>query len=233
MLLEVLDMSDRTREYYRGYYREVRGPKMAASKAVAAATCQICGDEWAATQAGWAPLGPHAISVCFTCDTKLSKWGKEREMARRQIEAACQVCYVGPAITIHESSQYRCCLTCSAWLSEGEAEGIQRWKPVEGDPWDTDEKLGHIFETGQGAVLHGEPDPAFEEPGIQALCGILSPPGPRKGFMDMPPALRRFGLCVACLKACPDPAHLFNPRHQYFAYVVPISQEIAPAVGTS
>ena len=43
-------------------------------------------------------------------------------------QAACQVCYVDPAITIHESSQLRCCLSigCSDyldWLSEEEAEG--------------------------------------------------------------------------------------------------------------
>ena len=39
-------------------------------------------------------------------------------MARRKWEAACEVCHVDPAITIHESSQLRCCLTCSALLSE-------------------------------------------------------------------------------------------------------------------
>ena len=151
------------------------------------------------------------------------------------MEALCQVCYVEPAISLHESSLLRCCCGCSAWLSEGESEGSQRWKPAEGDPWDTDEKLGHLFETGQGAVLHGEPDPASfaDIPGIQALCGILSPPGPRKGDMETPAALRRFGLCVACLQACPDPAGIAHRDRNYFAYVVPTSQEIAPAVGTS
>ena len=83
--------------------------------------------------------------------------------------------------------------------------------------------------------MHGEPDPASfaDIPGIQALCGILSPPGPRKGDMETPAALRRFGLCVACLQACPDPAGIAHRDRNYFAYVVPTSQEIAPAVGTS
>ena len=51
--------------------------------------------------------------------------------------------------------------------------------------------------------------------------------------MIRPAALRRWGLCVACLKACPDPAGIAHRDRNYFAYVVPTSQEIAPAVGTS
>ena len=118
---------------------------------------------------------------------------------------------------------------------KGRAEGSQRWEPAEGNPWDADGKLGHLFEEGQGDVLYGEPDPASfaDIPGIQALCGILSPSGPRRHDMTMPPALRRWGLCVACLQACPDPAGIAHRDRNYFAYVVPTSQEIAPAVGTS
>ena len=113
------------------------------------------------------------------------------------MEALCQVCYIEPAITIHEASQLRCCCGCSAWLSEGEAEGSQRWKEVKGYPWDTDEKLGHLFETGAQFDL---------PPAVASLCGVKAPVWPIGLAMDMPPALRRFGLCVACLKACPDPA---------------------------
>ena len=156
-------------------------------------------------------------------------------MAKREMEALCKVCYVEPSIGLHEASSLRCCVGCLVWLSEGEAEGSQRWKPAEADPWDTDEKLGHIFEKGQDDVLYGEPDPASfaDLPGIQALCGILSPPGPPKGDMKTPPALRRWGLCVACLQACPDPAGLADRDKNYFAYVIPVAQEIALAVETS
>ena len=114
-------------------------------------------------------------------------------------------------------------LTCIAWLSEGEAEGSRRWEPAKADPWDEDGKLGHLFENGQGGVLYGEPDPASfaDIPGIQALCGILSPSGPRRYDMTMPQALRTWGLCVACLQACPDPAGLAWKDRNYFAYVVP------------
>ena len=92
---------------------------------MAKATCQICGDEWANTQAGWNA----EIFACDNCAGKLSNWDREKEMSRRQAEAACQVCYVDPAESaIHESSQLRCCLTCSALLSEEEAEGSQRWE---------------------------------------------------------------------------------------------------------
>ena len=213
-------MSERERKYHRDYYHNVRHPKDKAFKAVAASLCLICGDDWASTQAGWNA----EIFVCLTCDRKLSNWDREKEMARRKIEALCQVCYIEPADSLHEASQLRCCLTCSAWLSEGEAEGSQRWKPAKADPWDEGGKLGHIFEGG--TEFH-------EPPAVASLCGVKAPIRALRGDMTMPAALKRWGLCVACLKACPDAAHLFHPRHAYFAYVVPTSQEIAPAVGTS
>ena len=120
-----------------------------------------------------------------------------------------------PAITIHESSQFRCCLTCSAWLSEEEeAEGSQRWKPANADPWDADGKLGHLFEK-VGLQFHEPPAQTA------SLCGVKAPVWPIAMDMTTPSALKRFGLCVACFQACPDPAHLFNPRHAYLAYVVP------------
>ena len=96
-----MDVKEYQKEYQRHYYRDVRGPKTAANKAVAAATCEICGDEWANTHAGWNA----AIFVCNTCDGKLSNWDREKEMARRKMEALCQVCYVEPAISLHEASQ--------------------------------------------------------------------------------------------------------------------------------
>ena len=59
--------------------------------------------------------------------------------------------------------------------------------------------------------------------------------GPADYDMTMPPALRRWGLCVACLSLCPDPAGIAHRDRHYFAYVIPVgqAQEIAPAVGTS
>ena len=214
-----MDMSDR-REYDRHYYHSVRQPKNAASKAVAAAICQLCGDDWANTHVGW----NSEIFVCGNCDRKLSNWDREKEMARRKMEALCQVCYIEPAESLHEASQLRCCCGCSAWLSEGEAEGSQRWKPAE-NPWDADVKLGHLFE---------KLGLRFDLPPAQtALCGVKAPVWDIMIDMTMPAALRRWGLCVACLKACPDPAGIAQRDRNYFAYVVPTSQEIAPAVGTS
>ena len=226
-------MAKNSKEYDHDYYHNVRQPKTAAFKAVAAALCPICGDDWALTHVGW----NDALFVCGNCANKLATWHREKELERRKMEALCQVCYIELAIGLHESSQLRCCCGCSVWLSEGEAEGNQRWKRAEGDPWDTDRKLGHIFEKGQGDVLYGEPDPASfaDIPGIQALCGILSPSGPMMLDMMTPAALKRWGICLACFKACPDSARLFDTRHAYFAYVIPVgqAQEIAPAVGTS
>ena len=216
-------MAKNSNEYDRNYYRDVKGPKTAASKAVAAATCEICGDDWANTQAGW----NDAIFACNNCAGKLANWDREKEMERRKMDALCQVCYIEPAESLHEASQLRCCCGCSAWLSEGEAEGSQRWKPANADPWDADVKLGHLFE-GLGRPFEG-PD------AIASLCGAKAPIEPLRMDMTMPAALRRWGLCVACLQACPDPVGLAWKDRNYHAYVIPVAQaqEIAPAVGTS
>ena len=216
-------MAKNSNEYDRNYYRDVKRPKTLANRAVDATACQICGDVWAEVYAGWNA----AIFVCLTCDGKLSNWDREKEMARRKMEALCQVCYVEPAISLHEASQLRCCCGCSAWLSEGEAEGSQRWEPAEGNPWDADGKLGHLFE--RAGIPFDGPD------AIASLCGAKAPIWPIMIDMIMPAALRRFGLCVACLQACPDPAGIAHRDRNYFAYVIPVgqAQEIAPAVGTS
>ena len=216
-------MAKNSNEYDRNYYRDVRQPKTAGFKAVAAATCPICGDEWASTHAGWA-----AIFVCNTCSAKLSNWEREKEMAKRKWEASCQVCGVEPAISLHEASQLRCCCGCSAWLSEGEADGSQRWEPAKANPWDEDGKLGHLFEK-VGAQFH-------EPPAVTSLCGVKAPIAPLAGDMMTPAALRRWGLCIACLSACPEPVGVSHwDRGNYFAYVIPVgqAQEIAPAVETS
>ena len=212
-----MDVREYQKEYHRHYYRDVRGPKDKANKALDAAVCQICGDEWASTHAGWNA----AIFVCVYCDNKLSKWDQEKE----EKATLCQVCHLEPVIGLHESSLLRCCCGCLVWLSEGEAEGCQRWKPAKDSPWDTDEKLGHLFESG--TQFH-------EPPAATALCGVKAPVWDIAIDMETPAAVRRWGLCVACVKACPEPVGISHwDRGDYFAYVVPTSQEIGPAVGTS
>ena len=214
-------MSEREREYNRNYHKNIRRPKTVASKVMAAAICQICGDQWADTYAGY----NSEIFICLTCDTQLSKWDREKEKARREMEPACQVCHVLPAISLHEASQLRCCFVCSDWLSEREAEGSRPWE-AKGDPWDADAGgmlVGHIFPSSGDR---------FDLYAVASLCGAKAPVWPIAMDMTMPAAVRRFGLCVACLQACPDPVGI-SRRHNYFAYVVPTFQEIAPAVGTS
>ena len=132
-----------------------------------------------------------------------------------------------PQSAIHEASQLRCCLTvaapgCRKGRPKG-ASGGNQLRPIRGT---TGGKLGHIFE--QGAQFH-------EPPAVASLCGVKAPVWPIAMDMTTPSALRRFGLCVACLKACPDPAHLFYPRHAYLAYVVPtdVLGRMNVAVGTS
>ena len=217
-------MSERERKYHRDYYHNVRHPKDKAFKAVAAASCQLCGDEWANTHVGWNA----EIFVCLTCDAKLSEWDREKEDREREWATRCQVCGEEPAVGVDESTQLRCCLSIGCidyldWLSEPTGEA-NPWG--EGDPWDTDEKLGHLFES-VGAQFH-------EPPAVASLCGVEAPIRAFRGDMTMPSALRRWGLCVACLQACPDPAGLAWKDRNYFAYVIPAqTQETAPAVGTS
>ena len=68
-------MSERERKYQQDYHKNIRRPKTLADRAVAKATCEICGDEWANTQAGW----NDAIFACDNCAGKLSNWDREKE----------------------------------------------------------------------------------------------------------------------------------------------------------
>ena len=176
-------MSERTdgvieaRPYHRNYYRDVRGPKTAALKAVAAAACEICGYGWAAMYGGYKA----AIFVCYRCCAKLIEWDHERE------RTLCQVCHAQPAISLHESTQLRCCFACKCSLPE-----------VDADPWDTDKKLGHIF---SNVDYQHESEVANT-----ALCGAKAPISPIRLDMTMPPALQEWGMCVPLSAGLPRSA---------------------------
>ena len=95
--------------------------------------------------------------------------------------------------------------------------------------WEGD-KVVHIVEKGQGDVLYGEPDPASfaDLPGIQALCGILSPSGPMMLDMMQPKELKKWPLCPACLQAYADPPGLTPLENNYFGYAIPTTAALAP-----
>ena len=90
------ELTERELQYNRDYHKNIRRPKTLANRAVAAATCEICGDEWANTHAGW----DDAVFVCGNCSNKLFNWDREKAMAKREakreMEALCQVCYIEP-----------------------------------------------------------------------------------------------------------------------------------------
>ena len=115
------ELTERELQYNRDYHKNIRRPKTLANRALAAATCEICGDEWANTHAGW----DDAVFVCGNCSNKLSNWDREKAMAKREMEGLCHVCYIEPSIGLHEASSLRCCVGCSARVSKEEAEGIQ------------------------------------------------------------------------------------------------------------
>ena len=206
-------MSERGREYYQNYYQNIRRPKAVAFKAVASATCQVCGDDWAIAHAGW----QEKIFVCGRCYSKLWEWERSESERKRELATLCQICQEKPAIGVDKSTQLRYCLSkdCIACL-------LEQYPVPTGaaNPWDADEKLGHIFE--YGAQFH-------EPPAVASLCGAKAPISPLAIDMLMPAALRRFGLCVACLQACPDPERLGDIRHSHFLYVVPTAQADAQA----
>ena len=191
---------------------------------MAAATCEICGDDWANTQAGW----NDAIFVCNNCAGKLSKWDREKEMAKREMDALCQNCYIEPSIGLHEASQFRCCVGCLVWLSEGEAEGSQgggnhlRIRGIQMESWVTSLKV-------LGAEFHEPPAVSF------SLRGKSSDPGSQNGYDYANSELRRWGLCVACLQCVPRPSRpcLEGSELLCLRDPGPDRQETAPAVGTS
>ena len=204
-------------QYQRDYYHAVRGPKTVALKKIRRQTCQVCGEAWGVVSGGWA----ETIFACESCAARLAQWDAERP------QDLCQVCVDVPAEGLDETTQLRCCMGCYPLLL-AEARSQLPTGEVQPDPWLDGEKLkGHIFEK-LGLPFEG-PD------AIASLCGAKAPIRPLRMDMTMPSALRRWGLCVACLQACPDPPGLAWKDRNYFAYVIPVgqAQEIAPAVGTS
>ena len=147
---------------------------------------------------------------------KLAKWDREKRNGKEAAwTALCQVCYVEPAVSLHESSLLRCCVAfASPGCRKGRTKGPSGGNQLTPDPWDEDVKLGHLFEKGQGGMW-ADPDPASfaDIPGIQALCGILkAPDGPLRGDMTDAGGVAdtRAYASLVC-KACPDPARLFHP----------------------
>ena len=202
-------------KYQYDYYHAVRGPKTAVLNKIKRQTCQVCGEAWGVVSGGWAGT----ILACEICAARLAQWAERPE-------DLCQVCADVPAEGLDETSQRRCCMGCYTLLL-AEARSKLPTGEVQPDPWLDGEKLkGHLFES-VGAEFH-------EPPAVASLCGARAPIRPLRMDMTMPSALRRWGLCVACLQACPDPAGLAWKDRNYFAYVIPAqTQETAPAVETS
>ena len=69
-------------------------------------------------------------------------------------------------------------------------------------------------------------------PGIQAICGILSPPGPMMLDMTGPKEMAKCPLCPACLHAYADPPGMTPLENHYFGYAIPTTPAPAPALET-
>ena len=155
---------------------------------------------------------------------------REAVRAKLAVDPVCQVCnwqfatvYWGPR-AIHS------CEDCATKLSEWD----MTWRPkaeaaakATHDLW-AGPKVVHIFEKGQGGVW-GELGELADIPGIQAICGILSPPGPMMLDMTGPKEMAKCPLCPACLQAYADPPGMTPLENHYFGYAIPTTPAPAPA----
>ena len=126
------------------------------------------------------------------------------------------------------------CEDCATKLSEWD----MTWRPkaeaaakATHDLW-AGPKVVHIFEKGQGGVW-GELGELADIPGIQAICGILSPPGPMMLDMTGPKEMAKCPLCPACLQAYADPPGMTPLENHYFGYAIPTTPAPAPPGRTS
>ena len=161
---------------------------------------------------------------------------REAVRAKLAVDPVCQVCNWKFATVYWGPRSIYSCEDCATKLSEWD----RTWRPkaeaaakATHDLW-AGPKVVHIFEKGQGDVLYGEPDPASfaDIPGIQALCGILSPPGPMMLDMMQPKELKKWPLCPACLQAYADPPGLTPLENHYFGYAIPTTAAADPALET-
>ena len=154
---------------------------------------------------------------------------REAVRAKLAVDPVCQVCnwqfatvYWGPR-AIHS------CEDCATKLSEWD----MTWRPkaeaaakATHDLW-AGPKVVHIFEKGQGGVW-GELGELADIPGIQAICGILSPPGPMMLDMTGPKEMAKCPLCPACLQAYADPPGMTPLENHYFGYAIPTPAPAPP-----
>ena len=140
--------------------------------------------------------------------------------------ALCWICDLAPGTAYWGLRDIHCCDPCLAKLVEAHtaqadiAQGVQRYIDDQGDSWEG-QKVVHIIEKGQGGVW-GELGEMADIPGIQALCGMLSPPGPMRFDMLQPKELKKWPLCPACIQAYADPAGLAKTENHHFGYAIPV-----------
>ena len=153
-------------------------------------------------------------------------------IARKDLESPlCGVCVVVPWAGHWGPLEIPACDACLGALANAQKAqqshvlDLQRGSDAldQADAWEGD-KVVHIFEKRQGGVW-GE---LADIPGIQAICGILSPPGPIMLDMLQPKELKRWPLCPACLETYSDPPDLAENENNHFGYAIPTTAALAP-----
>ena len=97
------------------------------------------------------------------------------------------------------------------------------------DAWEGD-KVVHIVEKGQGGVWGelGELGELAEIPGVQALCRVVSPPGPLRLDMLQPKELKQWPLCPACIAIYAGPPGLAENENHHCGYAIPTTAALSP-----
>ena len=159
-------------------------------------------------------------------------------IARKDLESPlCGVCVVVPWAGHWGPLEIPACDACLGALANAQKAqqshvlDLQRGADAldQDYAWEGD-KVVHIVEKGQGGVWGelGELGELAEIPGVQALCGILSPPGPMRFDMLQPKELKRWPLCPACLETYSDPPDLAENENNHFGYAIPTTAALAP-----
>ena len=155
-------------------------------------------------------------------------------IARKDLEGGlCGVCVLVPSAGHWGPLAIPACDLClgamaNAEMAQQHVLDLQRGSDAldQDYAWEGD-KVVHIVEKGQGGVW-GELGELVGLPGVQALCRVVSPPGPMRFDMLQPKELKKWPLCPACLAIYADPPGLEANENHHFGYAIPTTAALAP-----
>ena len=154
-------------------------------------------------------------------------------ITRKHLESRlCGVCVLVPWTGHWGPLDIPVCGLCLGALAQAEMAqqsnvlDLQRGSDALDQAWEG-AKAVHIVERGQGGVWGDLADLA-EIPGVQAICGILSPPGPLRLDMLQLKEMAKWPLCPACLVTYIGPPGQAEAENNHFGLAMPTTAALAP-----